>query len=69
MKGRDSSLVHSEEAFPCLEPGGESLTGADAEVPQSHITCGARFFTWHRHSVFIKLIPNLSALPDTNQVV
>lgn len=64
MKGRESSSVHSAKAFPCPEIGGESFTGADAEVPQSHITFGARFFfPWNRRSVFMKTVSKSQCSP------
>ena len=64
VKGRESSSVHSEKAFPCPEIGGESATRAEAEVPRSHRTCGARFFfTWNRHRVFFKTISRSHCSP------
>lgn len=40
------------------------MTRADAEVPQSHITFGARFFfTWNRHSVLIKTVSESQRSP------
>lgn len=59
--------MHSEKAFPCPETGGESLTRADAEVPQSHVTFGAGFFfvvvfTWDSVVCSSKQPLNVTAL-------